>query len=94
MKASEVSLDTVKNYINVHFNDDDILIDTIMLGARSYIRGYTGLTDLQIDTHEDITIAFMCLCADMYDNRQIITDNDKQNPIVTQILSMYSTNYF
>jgi uncharacterized phage protein (predicted DNA packaging) len=93
-KASEITKDDIKNYlrIDLDFINDDTLITSILASGKSYIKGYTGLDDATIDTHEDITIALFVLCSEMYDNRQYTVQNDKVNPIIKSILDMYSIN--
>lgn len=93
MKLSEVTISTVKEYLRVTSDDEDNTIELIISGATAYIKGYTGLDKITIDTHEDITIAFLSLCSDMFDVRQVTVQNDKVNPVVSTILSMYATNY-
>lgn len=103
MKISEVTIDTLKNYIHVNHSEDDTLLSAILVGARSFIMGYTGLpltddpttTDVvedNMDAHEDLTIALLVLCAEMYDNRSYSVDNKELNNVVRTILQMYSTN--
>lgn len=102
MKVSEVTLATLKNYIRVDHDEDDVLLGAILVGAKAFIKGYTGLPlvdDLateeiehNIDQHEDISIALLVLCSEMYDNRSYSVDNHEVNPVVRTILQMYSVN--
>jgi hypothetical protein len=103
MRISEVTIDILKNYIHVSHNEDDTLLGAILVGARAFIMAYTGLpltddpttTDIvedTIDDHEDLTIAFLVLCAEMYDNRSYSVDNRELNVVVKTILQMYSIN--
>jgi uncharacterized phage protein (predicted DNA packaging) len=93
MKVSEVTVDTVKNYIRVDYDQDDELIQAILIGSVAYIQSYTGLSKESLDLYEEITIALFVLCSEMYDNRSFSVDNAEVNPVVTTILSMHSTNY-
>ena len=56
------------------------------------MKGYTGLDETAIDTHEDITIAVLVLVSDMYDNRQMTVDKNNVNRVVDTILGMYCEN--
>lgn len=60
--------------------------------AVDYVKGYTGLDEAAIDTHEDITIAVLVLVSDMYDNRQMTVDKNNVNRVVDTILGMYCVN--
>jgi uncharacterized phage protein (predicted DNA packaging) len=92
MKVSEVTLPILKNYIHVQHDEDNTLLETILTGTKAYIQGYTGLSIDSLDSYEDITIALLVLCAEMYDNRSYSVDNRELNPVVKTILGMYATN--
>lgn len=92
MKISEVTNNDLKNYAHVYHNEDDTLFDAILAACKSYIKGYTGLTDEQLDEKEDITIALMVLSNELYDNRTFTVENDKVNTVIKSILNMYSVN--
>lgn len=92
MKISEVTLTEVKSYLRITDTDDDSLLTIIMVAATSYILSYTALTVEEADTIPELSIAMMCLCADMYDVRTSQISDDKQNPIVRTILNMHRRN--
>lgn len=93
MKISEVTLDKVKNHCHVYIDDDDnYLKDIVLPAAKSFIKNYTGLTDETVDTKEDLTIALLVLCSDMYDNRHFVINASNINPIAKSILGMHSVN--
>lgn len=95
MKLSEIPLAVVKDYCGISDGDsDNILEKAVMPSAKAFIRGYTGLSDDEIDKHEDITTAFLVLVYDMYTQRDYILSYQKQvNPCVETILNMYA-KYF
>lgn len=94
MKLLDITLDTVKSYTHIDFDDDDSLIaDVIMSSARNYIESFTGLTLEELNEFEDVSIAFLCLVSDMYDNRQTTVSNDKINPTTDFILNTHRTNF-
>lgn len=92
MKVSEISLDDIKNYIRIDTNDDDIFLDAVLSGSKSFVKSYTGLDDIKIDEKEDLSLPVFVLCAEMYDNRQFTVDKGTINPIIQSILDMHSIN--
>lgn len=92
MKISEVTITDLKEYANIDHDYDDKIFSNILLAAKSYIKSYTGLNEEQIDNKEDLTIALMVLCNEMYENRIYTVENDKVNKIVNSILDMHSIN--
>ncbi len=68
-------------------------LETCMTAARSYIEGYTGMRDEELDEYPDVSIAFMALVQDMYDNRAYQPQNPGGvNRVVESILSMHARN--
>lgn len=94
MKISEVDLRYVKKYLRIEEEetDEDNILTGIMSAALDYIKTYTALTAEQIDEHEDLTIAYLILCEDMFDNRSVSVKNSAVNRTVSTILSMHSMN--
>jgi uncharacterized phage protein (predicted DNA packaging) len=93
LKVSEITLENLKNYFRVDYEEDDIYIQNIIMPAvLQYIKSYTGLENEVMDTKEDLTIAYMILASDMYNNRDYTVQNDKINPVVNNILNRYSVN--
>lgn len=94
MKVSEVN----KQYVIKFARIDEDAIDKSLIGkiflpaAKAHIKGYTGLTDEEMDEHEDLAIAVCALCAHMYDTRSMTVDSDKENRVVREILEKYSGN--
>lgn len=91
MKVSKIETDDIAKYIKLDEYDDDemaALLDT----AKSFIRSYTGLTDKEIDDHEDFYIVVMILCQDMHDNRCMYIDKNNLNKVVDTILGMHCVN--
>ena len=95
MKISELTSTMVKDYCGISDdNSDDIVGNMLMPAAKAYIKGYTGLTDEQIDEHEDLAIAFCVIVNDMFTQRDYTTSIHRQaSPIVKNILSMYAVNH-
>jgi uncharacterized phage protein (predicted DNA packaging) len=93
MKFSEVTINDLKEYAHAYHNKDDKLFSDILSACKSYIAGYTGLSNDQMDTKEDLTIALMVLSNELYDNRTFTVENNKVNAVVKSILDMHSVNY-
>lgn len=89
MRVSEIKTTDLAEYLRV---DECKEIENMLVSAKAYVKSYAGLTDEQLDEHEDITHAIFVLVADMYDNRELIVKSEKANKVVTSILNMYSTN--
>ncbi|WP_251353786.1 head-tail connector protein [Hominisplanchenecus murintestinalis] len=91
MKVSEISIEHIAEYLRLDDYTDGELAP-LLESARAFIRSYTGLTDEEIDTHEDFYIAVMVLCQDMYDNRCMYVDKNNLNKVVDTILGMHCVN--
>lgn len=95
MIISNISIADLKGYCNVTIPDDDSLFTSILTACKAYIKGYTGLSDEEMDLHEDLSIALYVLASELYDNRAFTIEATRVNPnmVVTSILGMYATNY-
>lgn len=62
--------------------------------AVAQIKSYTGLTEEELDQHEDITQALVLLIMDAFDNRNLYIEGKASNinKAVESILSMHSIN--
>jgi len=89
MLISQVTINELKEYANVYHDEDDKLFGTILEAAKQFIVNYTGLTVVQLDEHEDLTVALYVLSNEMYDNRVMTLDNEKLNFVVKQILESH-----
>lgn len=95
MKVSEVTNIDLAKYVrlddasDLEFNE----LERMRSGAVAFIKSYTGLTDEEVDEHEDITQVLFILVADMFDNRNYQMDSKSVvNPSVKSILNMHSVN--
>lgn len=96
MKVSELTIPVITNYCRIMDDDvtdsENLSLEAMKIAALSYARSYTGLSDLEMERHEDITIAILTLIADMYDNRSMIVDKNNVNRTAEVILSMHAKN--
>lgn len=95
MKVSEVTNIDLAKYVRLDDASDLELneLERMRSGAVAFIKSYTGLTDEEVDEHEDITQVLFILVADMFDNRNYQIDSKSVvNPSVKSILNMHSVN--
>lgn len=96
MKVSEIAQPDILNHIREipeNMEGQDLkLLDTMKTAAIAYVKSYTGLTEEEMDRHEDLTVAVLSLIADMWDNRSATVQNGKSNMIVDVILGMHAMN--
>lgn len=95
MKISEITPEIVKDYCGISDTDsDEIIKNVLMPAAKKFIMGYTGLSEKEVDQHEDLAHAFMVLVNDMYTQRDYTLNVNRQiNPAVKTILGLYAVNY-
>lgn len=93
MKVSELTHELIAEQCRIIAEDltpvEVLHLDALKKAAIQYCMGYTGLTEEQLDDHEDITVAVLVTISDMYDNRQMYVDKAHLNRVVDTILGMY-----
>ena len=92
MKVSEITGNDVIKYARMDTSGEDISPEALLSAAKGYVKSYAGLTDEEMDRYEEISIAVLALCSDMYDNRQLHAENNKINRVVDSIIGMHSRN--
>jgi hypothetical protein len=92
MKLSEVAVSDLKQYANVYHDLDDSLFAAILAGAKQFIANYTGKELVDLDVHEDLTIALFILSNEMYDNRMVSIENNKVGFVIRQLLDSHAVN--
>lgn len=90
-KISEVTVPMIADAIRVDEYDSEYL-EGIREAAVSYIKGQSGLSDVELDAYPEFTQALYVLCQDMYDNRSYVISNTNVNRVVDSILFMHSKN--
>lgn len=97
MRVSEIKIEDVAYYLKLDFESlDDKEKEQLtytLENAKDYIKCYTGLSDEEIEKHDDFAIVVFILVAEFYENRQY--QSDKQlyvNKVVQSILDMHSNN--
>lgn len=71
-----MTLEEVKSYLRVDFDDDDALIRQMMAAAEAYIIDAVGKYD---NTNPKANLLFYALVQDLYDNRSLlVTDQQRK----------------
>ena len=96
MKVSQITNKELADYLRLTYDylseSEKQELDTMLNIAKKFITSYTGLTDEQIDEHEDFVIVVYVLVVDMYDTRSMYVDKNNLNKVVEIILGMHSVN--
>jgi predicted transcriptional regulator len=94
MQVSEITPHELAKYAREDESDQDVIstFTLIFSAVKAYIKGYTGLSDEQLDTKEDISIAVFVLANEMYENRIFTVKDNNVNKVVQSILDMHSIN--
>ena len=94
MKISELQNSEIKDFCGISDDDSDRIIEIVKSSAKAFIMGYTGLSESQLDQHDDITDAFLILVNDMFSQRDYTLSLHRQvSPAVKTILGLYAKNY-
>ncbi|MCM1364699.1 MAG: head-tail connector protein [Faecalibacterium sp.] len=85
MKMSEITISDVLSYMKVDQADvgDRREIENILASAKQYVLNETGLSAEECDRYDDLTIAVMILCNDMFDNRSRYVNSSSASPSLT-----------
>lgn len=96
MKVSEVDAKELAEYARLDDPGEIELkeLERMRGSAVAMVTAYTGLSEEELDEHEDITQALFVLVMDMFDNRNLLIDykSTNLNPAVKTILDMHSVN--
>ena len=93
MKISTLNLLSVKQYLRIDTDEDDELLGGIMLAAEGLIVSLTGLPAEAVRDVPEMGYAYLCICQQMYDVRDMTVSKDSLNPIVQQIIYAHAVNY-
>ena len=93
MKISTLNLQSVKQYLRIDTDEDDNLLGGIMDAAEGLIVSLTGLSAEAVRDISEMGYAYLCICQQMYDVRDMTVSKDSLNPIVQQIIYAHAVNY-
>ena len=93
-KVSDITAYDCAEYIRIPDPDafDISTLNNLIQVAKAYIRQYTGRTDAEIDSYQDLVIVVMVLVQDMWDNRTLYVDTTNLNFVVDTILHSHAVN--
>lgn len=92
MKISEITINDVAEFLRLDDAGDTSLLPR-MAAAKQFIIDFTGLTESELDEHEDFYSVYMVLVQDMYDNRAMYIDKSNINRVVESILGRHRKNF-
>lgn len=92
MKISDINTEILKSYLRIDSDDDNILLEHILQASIDFCCNYTGQDMEYLDQYNDIPLAVLCLCSQLYENREYTTDKINVNPAISQILGSHSNN--
>lgn len=95
MRISEITTQDIADYLRLDdpTEIEETEIERMKESAISFIIGYTGLEESDLDNYEDLSQALFVLVADMFDYRNMQTDKTVNvNKMVDRILGMHSVN--
>lgn len=93
MKLSELTLPTIKQYLRIDGNNDDVMINMLLNFAIQYCTSYMGCTKADLEKYEDVTIVILALISDGYEVRQFTTSTVTLNPTLQGVLDLHCSNF-
>ena len=92
VKVSDITVKDIADYLRLaEPSQEDINFLTKCLEiAKSYIKSYTGVEDL--DTIQEFVICVYLLCQDMYDTRSLYNADTQPNKTFETILNLHCGN--
>ena len=93
MRVSELTLPTIKQYLRIDGNDDDVMINMLLDFAITYCTSYMGCSKEDLEKYEDVTIVILALISDGYEVRQFTTSTVTLNPILQGVLDLHCGNF-
>ena len=95
MKVSDITEKDLADYARVDITDtiEYGFFKAAFIAAKNYIMGRTGISEEELNEHEEFSIAIYCLVADMYDNRSINAEGGEPNRTVEAIINMHDKNF-
>ena len=96
MQVSKITQGVILNHLREQEenleSDDMAIIEAMKKAAIEFCKNQTGLSEEELDKHEDITIVVLTLISDMWDNRSMTVQKNNANTIIDAILGMHRTN--
>lgn len=92
MKISQITPEIAANFANIDTGEEaDMLLlrEIIMPAARKHLAKMVAIPLDIIDDEEDMAMAFLCLCAFLFDNRTMSADNPNRNYVIEELIGKY-----
>lgn len=93
MKVSELTLNTIKQYLRIDGNDDDVLLQMLLDASVQYCTSYMGCNKKDLEKYDDVTIVILSLISDSYEVRQFTTSTITLNPFMQGVLDLHCGNF-
>lgn len=92
--VSQITAQDVADYLRLvdPTQDDFNTLETMLIVAKVFVQNYTGQSMAQLDLLQDVIIAILILCQDMWDNRTLYVECINMNRVVESILDLHSVN--
>lgn len=99
MTIPELTNDNITNYLRLDDfenldKEERQMLELIKEAAFNYLVDITGMTSEKVEQNDTLTIAYLSLIQDMYDNRSFQIDKNNLNKTVETIIDMYNFNLF
>lgn len=91
---NNITIDDLIAYLRLTevIEEERSMLSSMLNIAIAYIQSYTGLSNEELSTYEDIKIVIYVLVSDMWDNRSLYVNTDNLNLTVKTILDLHSRN--
>ena len=93
MTFSTLTIEEIKDFLRIDFDDDDAFLTLSLEGAKGYIRSYTNRTDEDLDAIPEVSLAVFALVSHFYDVRSFVCEEQEANLVIRNILGMHSFYY-
>ena len=92
VKVSDITVQDIADYLRLAepSQEDNEFIKKCLEIAKSYIKSYTGVEDL--NTQSEFVICVYLLCQDMYDTRSLYNADTQPNKTFETILNLHCGN--
>lgn len=92
MRMSEVSVENLMEYLREE--EESELLSSILSAGKQYVLQFTGLSEEEANEKEDLSLALLAVCADLYDKRGMISSaNLNENLLISGILESHRVNF-
>lgn len=88
LSPDKITLETIKKYLRVDHNLDDVEITMCYQSAHSYVRKYIGVDD-DTPLDVDLSLSILSLTCHFYENKSVKQfSNEKMDEIFSDVLSI------